>query len=182
MFRNPIIRHLLILLVGIGAAIILSRLGVFDLIINWSRGVSLIGIFVSGFFYTSMLTAVPATIALAELSQTQPFILLAAVGASGSVIADLLITKIILKREGQDVEKILSQYRLKALIKFYHRPYVRALMTVAGFFIIASPLPDELGLALMGLSEVRMKYFVVLSYAANFVGILAVAAVFHNLV
>ncbi len=182
MLRSPIIRHLLILAVGIGAAVLLSRLGVFSLIIGWSKGFSLIAIFVAGLFYTSALTAVPAALALGELSQTQPFILLAAIGAIGGVLADLLISNVILNNEEKDIEKILTRYHLKKLIRFYHRPHVRALMTLGGFLIIASPLPDELGLALMGLSEVRLPYFVVLSYFANFTGILIVAAVFHNLV
>jgi hypothetical protein len=42
---------------------------------------------------------------------------------------------------------------------------------VLGAFIIASPLPDELGLTLMGMSKVRLAVLVPVSFVMNAVGI-----------
>jgi hypothetical protein len=47
-------------------------------------------------------------------------------------------------------------------------------MLVAGAIIIASPLPDELGVALMGIGEIRPRVFLPLSFAMNTLGIVIV--------
>src|SRR3990167_7131268 len=44
-----------------------------------------------------------------------------------------------------------------------------------GAVIIASPLPDELGLIMMGLSHIRTATFIVLSFMMNAAGIFAIA-------
>ncbi|MEK7557169.1 MAG: hypothetical protein AAB538_04290, partial [Patescibacteria group bacterium] len=43
--------------------------------------------------------------------------------------------------------------------------------------IIASPLPDEIGIALLGFMKTRKKDFFLLSLVANFLGILAIGLV-----
>lgn len=48
------------------------------------------------------------------------------------------------------------------------------LLFFLGAVIIASPFPDEIGISLLGLSKTRHRVFLPLSYAANFLGILAV--------
>ena len=47
----------------------------------------------------------------------------------------------------------------------------RWLTFFAGGFIIASPLPDELGIALLGFSKLKTSLFVPLSFTFNFLGI-----------
>ena len=47
-------------------------------------------------------------------------------------------------------------------------------MPLTGAIIIASPLPDELGLAMMGLSRVPIAAFIPISYTMNFLGILLI--------
>ena len=46
---------------------------------------------------------------------------------------------------------------------------------VIAAIIIASPLPDEIGAAIFGALKVKTKYFLVISYTLNFLGILTVA-------
>ncbi len=43
--------------------------------------------------------------------------------------------------------------------------------------IIASPLPDEFGVSLLGLSKVRVAVLLPIAFVMNFLGILAVAGV-----
>lgn len=171
----------MVLAVSIGAAILLSRLGVFERLLELSGGFQLIGIFIAGFFYTSALTIAPATVALAELSVGSSPLLVALVGAVAATIADLILMTIV-KREEGDVEEVLRHYHLSRVRRFSHLPLVRLGMGIVGFLAIASPLPDELGLALMGASGVRPTIFAGLSYLANFVGIFVLSSVVHSLV
>lgn len=46
---------------------------------------------------------------------------------------------------------------------------------LCGFVIIASPLPDELGLLMMGLSGIRLLWFIPLAFSANAAGIFLIA-------
>ena len=167
--------------VGIGAAILLSRLGVFDQILELSSGFWIVGVLIAGFFYTTSLTIAPAAVALAELSAHGPPLLVALLGAGAAGLADFILLKVV-KREERDVEEVLRHYHLGRVRKFAHLPLVRIALGILGFLVIASPLPDELGLALMGASGIRPLVFAGLSYLANFAGILALSAVVHSLI
>ncbi|MBP9757924.1 MAG: hypothetical protein KBD06_04955, partial [Candidatus Pacebacteria bacterium] len=55
--------------------------------------------------------------------------------------------------------------------------FFRYLTFFAGGVIIASPLPDELGISLLGLSRMREIHFVPLSFAFNFLGIFIIGLI-----
>ena len=64
--------------------------------------------------------------------------------------------------------------RIKVLFKL---KFFRWLTFLVGGLIIASPFPDELGISLLGFSKMRTSWFIPLSFAFNFVGILLVGLV-----
>lgn len=181
MKQSHLLKHLLVLAVSIGAAIILSRLGVFDRVLELSGSMRIVGIFIAGFFYTSVLTIAPAAVVLAELSAHSSPWIVAGLGAVAACLGDFILLSIV-RREERDVEEVLRHYHLSRVRRFAHLPLVRFGLGIAGFLVIASPLPDELGLALMGASGVRPGIFIGLSYLANFTGILALSAVVHSLI
>jgi uncharacterized membrane protein YdjX (TVP38/TMEM64 family) len=45
---------------------------------------------------------------------------------------------------------------------------------VLGAIIIASPLPDEMGVGLMGISKLKTSQFILLSFVLNAIGIFIV--------
>jgi hypothetical protein len=78
-----------------------------------------------------------------------------------------------------DLLKLRKRKRLRQLLE--GRGF-RWLTFFAGGLVIASPLPDELGISLLGLSRVRIRWFVVVSYAFNFLGILLIALAARQMV
>lgn len=133
--------------------------------------------FVAGLFFTSLLTTAPAIAVLGELAQEGNLLLVAAVGAVGSVMGDYLIFVFVRDRVSRDAEFLLRGPRaMRVLHVFKHRRFRRILPWV-GALIVASPLPDELGLALLGISKLRTKSFFFISYAMNFAGIVAIGLV-----
>jgi len=56
----------------------------------------------------------------------------------------------------------------------FKRRFFRWITFFVGGFILASPLPDELGIAVLGFSKMRAKYFVLLSFVFNFLGIVLI--------
>ncbi|MDP1719245.1 MAG: hypothetical protein Q8L24_02350 [bacterium] len=175
-----VVKNLIVLAISIGAAILLSRLGVFDLVLEFSGGLKVAGIFIAGLFYTSILTMAPAAVVLGEFATSVPPFFIALIGALGSVVGDSILLFVV-KKEEADVDQVFKYYRLSRLRNFYHLRSVRIGMGIAGFMVIASPLPDELGLALMGASGIKRPLFFMISYSANFVGILAVTTIIHSL-
>ena len=56
-------------------------------------------------------------------------------------------------------------------------PWLRGLLFLLGGLIIASPLPDELGISLFGFSKAKTSWFVPLSFTFNFIGIVLIGLV-----
>jgi len=54
--------------------------------------------------------------------------------------------------------------------KILHTKYFAWTLPVIGALIILSPLPDELGVSLLGLSEVKTRKFFLISLASHTVG------------
>jgi uncharacterized membrane protein YdcZ (DUF606 family) len=52
----------------------------------------------------------------------------------------------------------------------------KIIIPVIAGFIIASPLPDEFGVAIFGAAKYEPRKFVILSYCLNFIGILAITS------
>jgi len=57
-----------------------------------------------------------------------------------------------------------------------HTKYFSWTLPVIGAIIIASPLPDEMGVGLMGISKLKTKQFILLSFILNSIGIFLIAS------
>ena len=57
-----------------------------------------------------------------------------------------------------------------------HSKYFSWTLPVLGAIIIASPLPDEFGIGLMGISKLKTYQFILLSFILNAVGIMLVVS------
>ncbi len=143
-------------------------------------------------FFSYGFTAAPATAALFNLGQTFNPFLIAFIGATGTVISDYLIFRFVRDRLLSEI-KLLSR-EIRTLTKpvsylfFWEELRIRLwhavsrskiwsmLIPVFAGFIIASPLPDELGVALFGAIKFSPKKFLVIAYVMNFIGILIVAS------
>lgn len=126
-----------------------------------------LGALIAGFFYALSLTAPLATGIFAGLLGVQP-VLAAVIGGLGALLYDLGIF-LFVRRE---VQTPLFE-RLKA--RFSGRPRLPRWVTiVVGALIIASPLPDELGVGLWGLTAMRARVFLPLSFGLNTLGLLII--------
>lgn len=131
--------------------------------------------FVAGVFFTSVLTVVPATVILFEITQSFNPYLIAAVGAVGAVIGDLFLFLFVREAVSERKTLFLKESQRRRLRTFFHHPFLHWLLPLVGALLIASPLPDEFGLALMGLSRMNIRLFLAISFTMNFIGIAALA-------
>ena len=61
--------------------------------------------------------------------------------------------------------------KYKRFFAVFHRRMFRWVLPFVGALIIASPFPDEIGLGLMGLSRMRVRDLMIISFVMNAIGI-----------
>ncbi len=168
-------RDSLLIFCSIVIAIFLVQAGLLGQFLSLAQGLEILGSFVAGIFFTSVFTIAPASVALAELSQhTSPFIV-ALWAAFGAVIGDLIIFLFLRDSFGDDLLKAMKYSPFKKLLSLSRFAVVRWLMPIIGALIIASPLPDELGLALLGISRTRIVVLIPVAFVMNYLGVLLIA-------
>jgi hypothetical protein len=175
--KSHLTRDFWLLGLSVLAAFIMVRVGVVDRLLNASQELYLVGAFISGIFFTSVITISPASVALGEISQHLPVLLVASAAALGAVVGDLFLFLLIKDTLVQDVSTLLSSSQRQKLKHIFSKGMFKSLTPFVGALIIASPLPDELGLAMLGLSKMRYAIFIPISFCMNFVGVLLVAGI-----
>ena len=180
--KSHLVKNLIILAISVSMAIFLAKTGIFENILGISKSVKFLGNFIAGLFFTSVLTVGPATVALGELAQMNSVFLVAFIGAIGSVMGDMIIFKFVKDRITDDFVALFERPKVQRLAHLLRLEIFRWLLPLIGALIIASPLPDEIGLAMMGLSKIKTHYFILLSFSLNFLGISLVGLVARGLV
>ncbi len=147
--------------------------------------------FLLGMLFTYAFTTVPATVAIFSLGEVLNPILTALIGAVGSVIGNYIIFKLVRDRLLKEINMLSKEVNtltkpVSALF-FWDEMRIRIWRTISkskvwnmlvpvfAGFILASPIPDEVGVAIFGAVRFNPEKFLVVSYLLHFVGILAVA-------
>lgn len=135
------------------------------------------GTLLSGILFAYGFTAGFATVALLILAKNQNIILSGLIAGFGAMLGDLLIFRFIRHSFKDEIiklskEKIILYINNRIYKIFLIKKYI--ILIIAGF-IIASPLPDELGALLLALSyNIKTKTFVAISYILNTLGIFVI--------
>lgn len=135
--------------------------------------------FVVGIFFTSAFTLAPAAIFLGQLSQTISPWTVALFGALGAMCGDLILFLFIRDRLAEDIKALFPKRAVRHFLNSFHLGFWKWLAPLLGALIIASPLPDEFGLSLLGLSKTRIAVLLPVAFVMNFLGILLVAGIAH---
>lgn len=137
------------------------------------------GAFVVGALFTSFFTTLPATATLFLLGgELNPF-LLAAIGAAGAVVMDYVIYRFVKDDFLEEIEDFSPT--LKKDIELFSQnvrksKFLRDFVPLLAGLIIASPLPDELAVTMLGITKLDPKKFLFYSYFFNFLGILLISS------
>jgi len=175
--RSHLIENGMMFVGSIFLAVLLVKSDLFHSLIEQSEQARLFGSFFVGIFFTSLFTVVPATAAFFEIAKENSIFLVAFFGAFGAVFGDLIIFHLLKTHLTDEFIMLFSRPKKRRWKRIFHLRSMQWLFSFLGFLTIASPLPDELGLVLMGITEIKMKYFIVISYTANFLGILIVGII-----
>jgi len=170
-------RDAALLLVSVSVAVLLVFTGAihsFSAILGeWG----FLGAFLAGIGFSSAFFAAPATVVIFGFAQDQSSLwLVAIVAALGAMVGDMLIFRFLRDGLGDDFRYLVGQAsdseRLRHLFRsrlfYWFGSFIAAL-------VIASPLPDEIGLAMFGLLRFNTARFLPISFALNFLGILVIS-------
>lgn len=175
--KSNLMRDLGIIILSIVIAVILVKTGVLKELLISAQELKFIGSFVAGIFFVSVFTAAPATVVLAEIAQSNSIFLVAFFGGVGALVGDLVIFRFIKSRLSDDFLYLIKKSKSERLASVFRLKIFRWLTPFIGALIVASPLPDELGLTMLGLSKMRTSLFIPLAFLLNFLGILVVGLI-----
>ena len=176
-YKNNLIKDISIVALSVLIAIILMKTGVLIDILASSKKLELFGSFIAGMFFTSVFTAAPATVVLAEIAQINSVIWVALFGGIGAMIGDLIIFRFIKNRLSEDILYLLKKSKSERLVPIFRLRIFRWSIAFLGALVIASPLPDELGLMMLGFSKMKTSLFIPISFLFNSLGILVIGLI-----
>ncbi len=174
---HHIVRDAAVIALGIFFVVFLEKSGAVEWFLDLTRGFFPVVSFVAGIFFTSIFTTAFATVVLAEISQEYSLILTALFGGAGALLGDYIIFRFVRDTLLEDIRGLLTISHADRFTEIFRLHLFRFLAPFIGAVIIASPLPDELGVALLGLSEMSSRKFAVFSFVLNTIGILIIGGI-----
>ena len=168
--RHELAKDVLFIILGACVALVLSYAGLIDHVIALF-GSTEVASFVAGLFFTSVFTIAPASVALGHIALHTPSYVVALWGALGAVCGDLVLFYFIRDRFSEDVLNSFGGTFMKHVARSFHVGFFKWISPVIGAAIIASPLPDEFGIALLGFSKTRTWLLIPISFIGNILGI-----------
>ena len=176
-FDNFKYKYLSLMLGGVIIAILLgSNQGFHNWIIHLGT-LEYLGAFLAGVLFVSSFTVATSIVVIGILSDNIHPLVLGLIGGVGAMIGDLLIFRYIKDHLTDELKMLFGKEGTSYVRSVSHSKYIHWTLPVIGVFIIASPLPDELGISLLGLSDISQKKFMLISFVSNALGILAIASV-----
>lgn len=133
-----------------------------------------IGAFITGVFFVSIFTVIPATVILFDLAKILNPIMVALLAGAGAVLGDYLIFRYLRDKVFEELSPIIDKLGGSSIKKIFLTPYFTWLLPIVGALIIASPVPDEAGVSILGLSKIKNWQFVLITFLLNSIGILII--------
>lgn len=174
--RKKVLRDGTIIAISILIAVLVHQSDFLGRLLTHLFGIYFVlGAFLTGIFFASTFTVAIATSVFLFFTQAHNPLTIAIFGGLGAFVGDSLIFKFLkddLIRDFEYLEKLFPQRLARRIIHskliFWFAPIMAAVM-------IASPLPDEIGLLVLASIKLKYQHFFLLSFLLNTLGILIIA-------
>lgn len=133
--------------------------------------------FIAGILFTSIITTGTSIVILLTLAEDLNTVTMATIAGFGAVVGDLLILRFFSDNLAEELNMLWQKSKIGEIkpIKFVLNSKLFIwMLPILGAIAIASPLPDEVGIGFLGISNLPRKTFILLSYVLNTLGILFV--------
>ncbi len=176
-FKNYKYKGLTLIFLTTLLSIFLSEYTSLNKFLFETRYIPFIGSFIAGILYTSVSTAALGILIFSDLSKRISPTEIALLGGLGSVMADFFLFRFFKGDLISEITPIYNKLGGQHLTKLMYHKFFRWSLPIVGAIIIASPLSDEIGIGLMGISKIKNKQFAVLSLMLNIGGIFILASI-----
>jgi uncharacterized membrane protein YdjX (TVP38/TMEM64 family) len=183
-FENKRLRYPKFILLALTFVIAYLILEISDLteLRNFVASLGYFGAFISGIMYSYSFTAAPATAILLILAANKNIILTGIVAGIGALLADIIIFRFIRHSFADEIERLSKESFFKKIAQRLPRAVDKYIVPVIAGIIIASPLPDEIGVSMLASCRIiSVRIFMLLSYVLNTAGIFVVLIIGSNL-
>ncbi|MEK6886787.1 MAG: hypothetical protein AABW88_03065 [Nanoarchaeota archaeon] len=134
-----------------------------------------VGSFIAGMLYSFSFGAAFSVALLIVFAKTQNILIAGLIAGIGALLSDLLIFKFIRHSFANEIASLSKERMVWFIGKNLPIIIKKKIVHVVGWFIVGSPLPDEIGIAMLASSKmVSTKMFMTLSYLLNTAGIFVV--------
>lgn len=167
-------KNLTFLLLGVIFAFALARLENFHLFLQGFGNLGLIGAFLAGILFVSSFTIPTSIVILLILAEKLSAWEIGLTAGVGAMFGDLTIFRFVKDRLTAEVKPLFNQFGGRHLLHLLHSKYFSWSLPLIGALIIASPLPDEIGISLLTLSKMKTYQFLIVSFVLNTIGIILI--------
>ena len=136
-----------------------------------------LGAFIVGIFFVSTFTVAPAAVILFHLANTLHPVEVALLAGLGAMVGDFIIFRFMQDRVFYELRPLFLKLPTQKVKIMFKSPYFAWLLPLFGAFIIASPLPDEVGVGMLGLSKIKRWQFFGLAFVLNATGIFMIVSI-----
>ncbi|MCC7288929.1 hypothetical protein IT414_00840 [bacterium] len=154
---------------------VLAQTPALDQFVQTVGSLGYVGAFIAGIFFVSTFTVAPAALVLIHFAQSLDPVEVALLGGAGAVVGDLIVFSLLRDHVFDELKPLFRRHRPKRLLGLMRSPYFAWILPIIGAAIVASPLPDEAGVGLLGASKMRRWHFVALTFLLNSIGIYIIA-------
>ena len=170
-------KNLTFAIVSILLAVLILKIGVVHQFLSGLGNFGYLSAFIAGGLFVSTFTVAAGAIILFFLAETFTPWEIGLIAGLGAVVGDLTIFKFVKNGLAGEITDIYNHIDAKHhLRKLFHSKYFSWTLPVVGALIIASPLPDELGVTLMGISRLNTFQFLIISFFLNSIGIFLIVS------
>lgn len=129
-----------------------------------------LGGLIAGALSASLITAAPALMLVIELAQHLDPLALAILVGVGSAIGDMILLLFFEERIFHELAPLGRKLGLRRFVRRSRKRRMSTPLLLTGAFVIMTPLPDEVGLGLLGISHFPKAFLFLLCLALNTLG------------
>lgn len=171
-------KHTFAAIVAIAIFVLLLDTAIVQNLLQEIVNLGYVGMLLTGVMFVSFFTAAPAVAILLAFADSYNPVVIALVAGCGAMFGDYIILRFAKDKIGRELKPVVKKMKLIGFINQLHKKRYKPITATIGAIIIASPLPDEAGVALLGLSHISTLQLLLLTFALNSGGILVLLLAF----
>lgn len=164
-------KNITLVLVGLLIAFFLTDYQPFQDLLLKLKELKYLGAFLGGILFVSTFTFGIGIVILTSLTDNFSIFTISLFAGLGAMVGDLLIFRFVKDRVIEEIKPLYQKFGNSRMGKIFYSHLFAWTLPVLGAIIIASPLPDELGVSLMGISNIKTSRFLLISFILNTAGI-----------